>query len=614
MSHLRSLSCAFPLSALALLLAIAGCGDEPVKGGTGMGGAQASGGKGDTSARGGNGGTGGATAGTGGATGGGGAAGMAGTSGTGGSSGTGGPAGTGGTGGAGGSTGGTGGGGTTGAGGGAGTGGRGGAAGTGGGAGNGTGGTTGTAGTGGATGGTTGTAGTTGTGGAAGTTGTGGGAAGTTGTAGTMGSAGTGGTSGVAGVGGTGGAGGIGGAAGTGGGGTGGSGAVCVINTGCMQTGNTKGICAAGNACGPCANDAACMAAYGSTFYCELGACVVGECRLTSECAANESCNAALACVCNANFNDCDGLAANGCESMPAIDVNNCGTCQHACPSTGANVASAKCAASTCGFNCNPNFGDCDGLAANGCEASTSNDTGNCGMCGHACPASGANVLNAKCTTGSCGFNCSPGFADCDFVAANGCETNTNTTSSCGMCGHSLPVDRRQRRQPQMHQRHLRLQLQPQLRRLRRPFRQRLRNFSCQRRRQLRNVRSPVRQPADLRRRRLYRRDRLIAVCVVVGAAVHAGVAGGRVEIRARFRAEVDVDMTRLASNARQRNPACQKGKSCERRHARHRSIDPHHPNTLAKNHFAPPLTSGQFSARHAGENLHAIRKVSDVP
>jgi hypothetical protein len=85
------------------------------------------------------------------------------------------------------------------------------------------------------------------------------------------------------------------------------------------------------------------MSAYGSMFYCEAGVCVAGQCRMTSDCANHESCNASLACVCQAGFDDCDGLAPNGCETSLDNDLDNCGMCGHQC------TGSQACVAGNCG-------------------------------------------------------------------------------------------------------------------------------------------------------------------------------------------------------------------------------------------------------------------------
>jgi hypothetical protein len=152
--------------------------------------------------------------------------------------------------------------------------------------------------------------------------------------------------------------------------------------------------------------------------------------------------NATMACAsgtcvivaCDAGFADCDGIVTNGCETHLSSDVNNCGACGQVC--TGANATMA-CASGACVIaGCFPGFADCDGNAANGCETNLRSDIGNCGACGHVC--TGANATMA-CASGTCVIvACDAGFADCDGNAANGCETNLRSDiGNCGACGHS---------------------------------------------------------------------------------------------------------------------------------------------------------------------------------
>src|SRR5207248_9472797 len=73
-----------------------------------------------------------------------------------------------------------------------------------------------------------------------------------------------------------------------------------------------------------------------------------------------------------------------GCETDVSASATNCGACGAACPATAPNAA-PTCAMGTCALNCKPGFGDCDGVASNGCEVDFSNDNKNCTMCGKAC-------------------------------------------------------------------------------------------------------------------------------------------------------------------------------------------------------------------------------------
>ena len=182
------------------------------------------------------------------------------------------------------------------------------------------------------------------------------------------------------------------------------------------------------------------MTAYGGGHYCENEACVPGQCRAATECASNEICTAALACACGPGFADCNPGAPDGCETNINTSASNCGLCGNVCPSTGANVAGGTCAGGACGLVCNSGFADCNPGAADGCETNINTSTNNCGACGNACPTTGANVSGGKCTSGACCLTCISGFADCNPGAADGCETNIATDPlNCGGCGVSCP-------------------------------------------------------------------------------------------------------------------------------------------------------------------------------
>lgn len=60
-----------------------------------------------------------------------------------------------------------------------------------------------------------------------------------------------------------------------------------------------------------------------------------------------------------------------------------------------------------------------------------------CGACSAFCgPA--ADCVDGRCTTRATGVSCSAGTGDCDGVAANGCEVDTLTSfENCGGCGRS---------------------------------------------------------------------------------------------------------------------------------------------------------------------------------
>ena len=125
--------------------------------------------------------------------------------------------------------------------------------------------------------------------------------------------------------------------------------------------------------CGRCGN--ACALPRVSPQVCYVGACAVGGCATTE-------------------FGDCDHYPQNGCESSLVSNPSHCGACGNACPPR--PNASVTCSMRVCGFTCLAGFGDCDGVATNGCEATLSTDTANCGACGRPCGDGNG------CVAGSC--------------------------------------------------------------------------------------------------------------------------------------------------------------------------------------------------------------------
>ncbi len=152
--------------------------------------------------------------------------------------------------------------------------------------------------------------------------------------------------------------------------------------------------------------------------------------------------NATAACVrgrcevasCGVGWGDCDGVASNGCEADLRADVTHCGACVRACVA-GPN-ALASCVEGGCRVACLPGFTDCDGVASNGCEVDTRSDTVNCGGCGVVCRAANA---TPRCAAGACVIgSCAPGFSSCDGRADNGCEVDlTSSLRDCGACGRA---------------------------------------------------------------------------------------------------------------------------------------------------------------------------------
>jgi len=91
------------------------------------------------------------------------------------------------------------------------------------------------------------------------------------------------------------------------------------------------------------------------------------EWRDLESCGTNASCVGGE-CSCNAGFEDCNTDWADGCESNPDNDPENCGGCHWPC--FVANVQTVLCVGGGCDYDsCIPPFADNDGDRANGCEA-----------------------------------------------------------------------------------------------------------------------------------------------------------------------------------------------------------------------------------------------------
>mgnify|MGYP000990334359 FL=1 len=135
--------------------------------------------------------------------------------------------------------------------------------------------------------------------------------------------------------------------------------------------------------------------------------------------------------ACPKGFDDCDGLASNGCETNTNSSLEHCGGCHQPClVEQGVGI----CLLGQCQIDsCLPGFDDCDGEVQNGCEADLS-DVAHCGFCGNVCEFDNA---QAVCEQATCLIDhCQPGFDDCDLDEDNGCEQDIHSSlEHCGECG-----------------------------------------------------------------------------------------------------------------------------------------------------------------------------------
>ncbi len=117
--------------------------------------------------------------------------------------------------------------------------------------------------------------------------------------------------------------------------------------------------------------------------------------------------------------------------SDPMTSVAHCGSCNVACPPVAHGAAT--CTGGGCGYTCDAHFHAC---AGNRCARDT--DPAACGAGCVVCPKP-ANAAPV-CLAGNCAFVCAAGTADCDGTAANGCEaTLASDPKNCGACGVVCP-------------------------------------------------------------------------------------------------------------------------------------------------------------------------------
>lgn len=135
-------------------------------------------------------------------------------------------------------------------------------------------------------------------------------------------------------------------------------------------------------------------------------------------------------------WQDCDGDLSNGCEvDVAANDPKNCGVCGETCAPDQqcGNVDYGNGRSNNC--FCRPGETLCGGTLC----VDVTTDASNCGYCWNECRFQllGAEHANPTCRDGLCGIECVAGWANCDGLDANGCETELNVDPlHCGACGN----------------------------------------------------------------------------------------------------------------------------------------------------------------------------------
>jgi formylglycine-generating enzyme required for sulfatase activity len=126
--------------------------------------------------------------------------------------------------------------------------------------------------------------------------------------------------------------------------------------------------------------------------------CVSGACKI----------------ACSYGHANCDGKVSNGCEVSLWTDPSNCNGCGVTCTNGHGTTA---CVSGACTPACSSGYGNCDGDAANGCETDTTSNA-HCGACGNACTGgafcSGGTCIAPSCVGGATGqVDCGPGSESC---------------------------------------------------------------------------------------------------------------------------------------------------------------------------------------------------------
>ncbi len=184
-----------------------------------------------------------------------------------------------------------------------------------------------------------------------------------------------------------------------------------------------------------CALLAACTSDPGAA---DAGACAGELFRCGSECVDTETdarhcggcdrvCGAGETCVggrcgsyCRQGSADCNGDAADGCETATGSDPAHCGACGAACP------AGVPCFEGSCG--CPADRAVCEGACVD-----TRSSAVHCGACGLACEA------DQVCSGGVCASTCAPPYARC----GDACVDLQKSVTHCGACGHPCVPGRR---------------------------------------------------------------------------------------------------------------------------------------------------------------------------
>lgn len=147
--------------------------------------------------------------------------------------------------------------------------------------------------------------------------------------------------------------------------------------------------------CGPGTKscDGRCVSVESPIYGCAASSCApCAIANATPRCGRDGACAVA---ACYRGYDDCDGLAENGCETSSRTDPQHCGGCSRACSAL--PNAQVGCGDSCQIWRCAVGYEDCNGVTADGCEVNTGSDGEHCGACGRRCPG------QQRCRAGRCG-------------------------------------------------------------------------------------------------------------------------------------------------------------------------------------------------------------------
>ncbi len=211
----------------------------------------------------------------------------------------------------------------------------------------------------------------------------------------------------------------------------------CPDNGICARSLGGVQICAARDAPRPCLYSSDCPA----TTFCTRDGICQSRCRGDYDCQVinpfNSCVEGSCQLVCPANFADCDGDVRNGCEVDTRTSAQHCGRCANAC--SGADGAPGVCRAGACVAPCATGFADCDGAAANGCEADLS-QSDHCGSCATRCSGERALCLAvADPGTGARTYSCQASCPEGTTTCGTRCSDLQSDPAHCGGCDRACP-------------------------------------------------------------------------------------------------------------------------------------------------------------------------------